>query len=166
MIFSLNQVLTVAQINDNLKTPMRIAAVRVEGASSTRTSFLDWLVKPHLERHVLSNKTSEGEDNSTVQSVLKTTRDITHTLRNTDIFALVEPRLEAARSYLAREGDVDLVFKTKPRGRYFLKTSTSVGDQEGSVVRTHSHLTRICCAYAPLRVSKHVPVTPSVVESP
>ena len=52
----------------------------------------------------------------------------------TDNFHAVLPRLETSRDPLATDEDVDLVFQTRQKGRYFLKTSTEVGAQEGSVV--------------------------------
>lgn len=43
--------------------------------------------------------------------------------------------LEPTRDVTAPVHDVDLVFKTKERGRLQLKTSTEFGNQEGSAVR-------------------------------
>lgn len=103
-----------------------MASVRIEGATRTRPSFLDWLVKPHLK----DVQTSESD----LESVLLTARKITHSLLATDNFSSVLPRLEASRDVLASEGDVELVFQTRQKGRYFLKTATEVGSQEGSVV--------------------------------
>jgi outer membrane protein insertion porin family len=111
---------------------MHISAIRVEGATTTRSSFLDWLINPHLERHV--SRIGEAQEGENVRAVLNTAKRITNALLETDNFASVEPRIEAAKSYLANEGDVELVFATKPKGRYFLKTATEIGDQEGNVV--------------------------------
>lgn len=37
---------------------------------------------------------------------------------------------------MAAPNDVDVIFTTKERGKYFLKTSTEVGNNEGNAVRT------------------------------
>ncbi|KAH8110299.1 surface antigen-domain-containing protein [Phellopilus nigrolimitatus] len=113
-------------IKANMDTPMRIASVRVRGAAQTRPAFLSWLIKPHLD-------TTLHADISSLKDVLQTTKHLTNTLLDTDIFAAVLPRIQASRDALASSGDVDLVFDTRHKGRYFLKTSTELGDQEGSV---------------------------------
>lgn len=114
------------QVDTNRHTPLRISSVRIEGASRTRPSFLDWLVKPHLQH-------AQSQD-SDLESVLRTARGITHSLLATDNFSSVLPRLESSRGPLATDEDVDLVFQTRQKGRYFLKTATEIGAQEGSVV--------------------------------
>ena len=105
-----------------------MAAVRVEGATHTRQSFLGFLVKPHLPNHFT-------HDEATLQSVLVKARDIGHTLQATDLFKSVYAVIEPSRDPLAAAQDVDLVFKTKEKGRLFLKTSTEFGNSEGSAVR-------------------------------
>lgn len=45
-------------------------------------------------------------------------------------------QLERSREALAAPNDVDVIFTTKERGKYFLKTSTEVGNNEGNAVRT------------------------------
>ena len=73
-------------------------------------------------------------DESTLQAVLLTTRNIGHTLQETGLFHHVNAALEPTRDVTAPVHDVDLVFKTKERGRLQLKTSTEFGNQEGSAV--------------------------------
>ncbi|TFK66342.1 hypothetical protein BDN72DRAFT_844495 [Pluteus cervinus] len=113
-------------INDNLKSPMRISSVRVEGAKNTRQSFLGFLINPFLA----------NEDASDLESLLRTTRYISHRLQETDIFQHVEAKIERARDVLADANDVDIVFKTRERGRLFLNTSTELGNNEGSASAT------------------------------
>ncbi|KAI5118902.1 hypothetical protein M0805_002818 [Coniferiporia weirii] len=113
-------------IRGNMETPMRISSVRVQGATQTRPSFLHWLIKPHLE-------TSKEDNAATLKDVLISTKHITNKFLETDVFSAVSPRLEASRDTLARPGDVELVLQVRQKGRYFLKTSTELGDQEGSV---------------------------------
>ena len=104
---------------------MRLASVRVTGAQQTRPSFLKWLLDPQLAP-------AQSEE-STFADVLRATKNMTRNLMETDIFAGVVPRLEASRDPLARPGDLALVLQARPRGRFFLKTATELGDQEGSV---------------------------------
>ena len=114
------------QVNDNLQSPARIAAIRVEGATHTRRSFLSSLVHPYLS--------SSAESPQTLEGVLHTTRQFGHVLNETDIFQHVSARLEASRDVYAKTGDVDVVFKAKEKGRLYLSTSTEVGNNEGGAV--------------------------------
>lgn len=103
---------------------MKISAVRVEGAIHTRKSFLGSIIAPALST----------DNNSTLEDVLHTTRRISHALKKTDIFSLLEPHVDRPRSNLASPGDVDLVFKTRERGRWYVSSATEVGNNEGSAV--------------------------------
>lgn len=115
------------KINSNLNAPSRLASVRVEGAANTRSSFLGWLIAPHLAN-------APDAEHVTLGNALHTSRGITRTLIETDIFATVEPRIEASRDVFAKDGDVDLVLRTRERGRFFVKGGTEVGSGEGSAV--------------------------------
>ena len=106
---------------------MKISAIRVEGATHTRKSFLGSIVAPALST----------DNDSTLQDVLHTTRRISHALKKTDIFSSIEPYIDQPRSSLASPADVDLVFKTKERGRWYVSSTTEVGNNEGSAVRLY-----------------------------
>ncbi|KII84672.1 hypothetical protein PLICRDRAFT_701821 [Plicaturopsis crispa FD-325 SS-3] len=108
-------------VNDNLQTPLRVGAVRVEGAHHTRRSFLNSLIHPLLP-----------PDASTLESVLHTSRRISHVLNKTDIFQTLEAKIEKSRDVLAQDGNVDIVFKAREKGRLYLKTSTEFGNAEGN----------------------------------
>jgi hypothetical protein len=71
---------------------------------------------------------------NTLEDVLHATRRISNILQKTDIFTSIEAHLERPRDPLARPGDVDLVFKTKERGRLYASSSTELGNNEGSAV--------------------------------
>lgn len=111
----------------DLDQQARIAAVRIEGAKNTRRAFLSSLVHPHLQQH----------SSSSFESVLRTTRDIGHYLVQTDLFRSVHARLEPSAEPTAKQGDVDVIFTAPERPRFFLKTSTEVGNSEGTAVCTH-----------------------------
>ena len=117
-----------------MNTPLRLSAIRVEGAVRTRQSFLASIVTPFLPRHTSSPFASSADAPSTLGEVLHKARHIGALLQETDIFQNVEARLEGSRDFLARPGDVDLVFRTRERGRFFLNTSTQVGNNEGGAV--------------------------------
>lgn len=117
-----------------MNTPLRLSAIRVEGAVRTRQSFLASVVTPFLPRHTASPFASSADAPSTLGEVLHKARHIGALLQETDIFQNVEARLEGSRDFLARPGDVDLVFRTRERGRFFLNTSTQVGNNEGGAV--------------------------------
>jgi outer membrane protein insertion porin family len=106
----------------------RINAVRVDGAKNTRRSFLASIVNPHLPQH----------PHSSFESVLRATRDIGHYLVQSDIFQVVHARLEPSADTTTKPGDVDVIFTTRERPRFFLKTSTEVGNSEGNAVRIHT----------------------------
>jgi hypothetical protein len=106
---------------------LKIAAVRVEGATHTRQSFLGSIIKPHLPGPY-------NHDESTLQSVLLKARNIGHTLQMTDLFHTVHAVVEPSRDHLAAPEDVDIIFKTKEKGRFLFKTSTEFGNSEGSAV--------------------------------
>lgn len=102
--------------------------MRIEGANHTRESFLGSIVRHHVEG-------PHSHDESTLQSVLLKARNIGHTLQETGLFHYVNATLEPTRDVTAPVHDVDLIFKTKEKGRLQLKTSTEFGNQEGSAVR-------------------------------
>ena len=108
----------------------RIAAVRIDGAKNTRRAFLASLIHPHLRQH--------SSNSSSFESVLRTTRDIGHYLIQADLFKSVQARLEPSAEPAAKPGDVDVIFTTPERPRFFLKTSTEVGNSEGNAVCIHS----------------------------
>ncbi|KAK7683106.1 hypothetical protein QCA50_013779 [Cerrena zonata] len=113
-------------VNDNLGNRMRIASIRVDGAVNTRRTFLGSLVNPYL----VSDKPE------TLGSVLDTIRRLGHLLQETDIFKSVDARLERNRGPFSQPYDVDLVFKAKEKGRFYLSTSTQVGNDEGGASAT------------------------------
>lgn len=115
------------QIQNNSSTPLHIASVRIEGADRTRESFLGSIVRHHAGEPFT-------QDESTLQSVLLKARNIGHTLQETGLFHYVNATLEPTREVTAPVNDVDLVFKTKEKGRLQFKTSTEFGNQEGSAV--------------------------------
>ncbi|KAJ8086177.1 hypothetical protein PM082_005000 [Marasmius tenuissimus] len=114
-------------ISSNMALPLRIADVRVEGAHTTRRSFLGFLINP-----LLSTTPNSGD----LAAILHTTRSIGDVLKRTDVFHAVEARLERAKDALSSPEAVDLVFKTREKGRFFLKTSTELGNNEGNASAT------------------------------
>ncbi|KAH9924208.1 surface antigen-domain-containing protein [Fomitopsis serialis] len=123
-------------VNDNMSTPLRLASIRVEGAARTRQSFLSALVTPFLPPPVTPSFSASSDHSSSLGDVLHKARHIGSLLQETDIFQSVEARLEGSRDFLARPGDVDLVLRTRERGRFYLNTSTQVGNNEGGASAT------------------------------
>jgi outer membrane protein insertion porin family len=104
---------------------MRLDAVRVEGAINTRKSFLGSLINPRLP---------SSTEPTTLEDVLHTARRISYILQETDVFKSIEARVEPAQNVLAQANDVDLVFRALEKGRFYLNTSTEVGNGEGNAV--------------------------------
>ncbi|OSD07820.1 hypothetical protein PYCCODRAFT_1358249 [Trametes coccinea BRFM310] len=115
-------------VNENLSTPLHIASVRVRGAVRTRDSFLASIINPVLQ--------SPDEKGATLESVLRKTKTIKSLLEETDLFNNVEAIIDRSRDFLAHPEDVDVVFLTREKGRYFLNTSTQVGNNEGGASAT------------------------------
>lgn len=105
---------------------MRVSGVRIEGAKQTRPSFLSRVISPYLEGPSYSD--------STLQTVLHQTRQITHALHRTELFKSISPELATPRSSLASASDVDIVFRCQERGRLALKSATEFGDNDASAV--------------------------------
>ncbi|KAJ7484514.1 surface antigen-domain-containing protein [Mycena latifolia] len=110
-------------INTNLDTPSRISSVRVEGVPHTRPVFLRSIIDPLLP---------PPDAESDLQTTMHTARRIADVLARADIFHAVDVKFERAAAPLAGKHDVDLVFTTREKGRFFAKSSTEVGNNEGS----------------------------------
>ena len=73
-------------------------------------------------------------DESTLESVLHQTRNITHALQNTQLFKNVHPQIMRSQRPDATVRDVDVLFRVQERGRLYLRSSTEVGNGEASAV--------------------------------
>lgn len=118
-------------VYDNLDMPLRLNAIRVQGAKSTRPSFLSAIVGPHL-----SSSGGDSRQGQTLRSVLRTTRELDATLHAFDIFRSVDAAIMPSPSVLSGPEDVDIVLRVHEAPRYFLKTATDVGNGEGSATAT------------------------------
>ncbi|TBU24332.1 surface antigen-domain-containing protein [Dichomitus squalens] len=115
-------------VNENLSAPLNIASVRVRGAVRTRESFLGSLIDPYL--------VPSPDEPQTLSTVLRKTKEMKSLLEETDLFSQVEAVIDRSRDALANPDDVDVVFLTREKGRYFLNTSTQVGNNEGGASAT------------------------------
>ncbi|PVG00819.1 hypothetical protein CPB86DRAFT_728922, partial [Serendipita vermifera] len=110
-------------VGGNLSTPLRVSGVRIEGATKTRPDFLARVVNPYL---------NVNTDDSTLETVLHQTRQITYALARTELFKNIEPKLETPQDVLASLHDVDIVFRCEERGRLSLRSATEVGNGDAS----------------------------------
>ncbi|KAJ7583682.1 surface antigen-domain-containing protein [Mycena floridula] len=111
-------------VNGSLEKRTRVGQVTFrsvipDGPLISRNPFLTSVVKPCIP----------PPETSTLADVLHSVRVMVAELNETDVFHSVEPRLEPSASSPS-EVDVRLVLREK--GRYFVKTSTEVGNNEGS----------------------------------
>jgi len=120
--------LSLAQVNDNLRTVTPLSALRVLNTQATRDSFLSSLFSPLLLQH------SAGPQ--TLESLLTLTQQIHATLAPFGVFKTIDVRLETAQSLLAKEGSVDVVVDVKEAPRLSIKSGTEVGQAEGNAVST------------------------------
>lgn len=107
----------------HVESPLSLDQISITGTHHTRPGFLAAIVAPHVQH-----------ETKTLGDVLKTTRDVSDALRAWDIFKSVDAGLEEAQAPMATSRDVDLIIKTQEKGRLYLKTSTDVGNGEGSAV--------------------------------
>ncbi|KAG8916306.1 hypothetical protein FRC01_003239 [Tulasnella sp. 417] len=122
----------VEVVTENLDQPARIGAIRVEGAHRTRSSFLGSLVTPYFAAPADGSPPKP----TTLADVLSTTQEVRSLLQDTQIFTSVKPTLERSWSPLAERDDIDIVFRCTERGKYFIRTATDLGNQEGSASAT------------------------------
>lgn len=138
------------QVNDNLDAPLRLNAIRILGAHSTRPAFLSRIFAPYLSPLPPPSFLSSSFDSvsspssasskpappsqQTLRSLLKASRQLTETLESFDIFRGIDATLEKSDSAFAERQDVDIVLRVKEAPKYFLRTATDVGDGEGTAV--------------------------------
>ncbi|GAA6049158.1 hypothetical protein JCM3770_003283 [Rhodotorula araucariae] len=131
-------------VNDNLDTPLRLNAIRIFGAKSTRPSFLSRIFAPYLAplpppsflAATFSPDSPPQPSEQTLRSLLQTTRELSATLAQFDIYRGVEATIERSDSVLSEREDVDIVLRVQEAPRYFLRTATDVGDGEGNATGT------------------------------
>ncbi|KAG8853694.1 hypothetical protein FRB91_004527 [Serendipita sp. 411] len=113
-------------VGGNLSTPLSVSRVRIEGASKTRPGFLARVVNPYF------NDGAVIQQQSTLETVLQKTKEITYALARTQLFKNIVPEIETPQSSLAGVNEVDLVFRCEERSRLSLKSSTEVGNGDAS----------------------------------
>ncbi|BGP43053.1 hypothetical protein JCM10449v2_007068 [Rhodotorula kratochvilovae] len=133
-------------VHDNLDTPLRLNAIRIFGAKSTRPSFLSRIFAPYLSplpppsflaaTFSPDSPPQQPPSQQTLRSLLQTTRDLSATLEQFDIFRGVEATIERSDSVLSEREDVDIVLRVQEAPKYFLRTATDVGDAEGNATGT------------------------------
>ncbi|KAN0065700.1 hypothetical protein ACQY0O_000830 [Thecaphora frezii] len=128
---------------------LRLNSIRIVGASALRPSFLATLCRPYLDPSLnAQNALSAAAWNSvlygtriqhplpfqptTLPSILKLTGSIVADLTKFDIFNTIDASLAPSFAPGANEEDVDVILSCKPKGRLFLKSSTDIGNGEGS----------------------------------
>lgn len=92
---------------------------------------MDWLFRPYLSSSIGADDLGP---NSSVQSVLRATKSLTNVLLETNIFSVVQPRIELSKNLLSKYGEVDIIFRTQEKKKWFLRTSTELGENGGSAV--------------------------------
>lgn len=138
---------------------MRILAVRVEGAPRTRTSFLASIISPLLTTNVPFSSPAHLSSEATpplqtLESVLHSTRRVSDVLLRSDIFSSVQPTLERSRDPLSQPRDVDLVLRCRERSRFFLKTATEIGNNEGTAVSLENLVRILVLLISPSRAQQ------------
>ncbi|KPV72638.1 uncharacterized protein RHOBADRAFT_29811 [Rhodotorula graminis WP1] len=131
-------------VHDNLDTPLRLNAIRIFGAKSTRPSFLSRIFAPYLSplpppsflAATFAPDAPAPPSQHTLRSLLQATRDLSSTLDKFDLYRGVEATIERSDSVLSEREDVDIVLRVQEAPKYFLRTATDVGDGEGNATGT------------------------------
>ena len=69
-----------------------------------------------------------------LRTLLHRTNSLSQALAKLDIFTHVDALVESSDHVLASPDQVDIVLGVREAPRYFLRTSTDIGDGEGSAV--------------------------------
>lgn len=110
-----------SQVADSRDSAAKLSAIRING-STLRSSFLAAIFKQHLDK----------DPARTLTDVLRKSKDVHHNLAAFDLFSGMDMKLEPAQSLFARQGDLDLALNVRERGKLWAKSSTDVGNGEGS----------------------------------
>lgn len=138
--------------------PLRLASIRIEGAKNLRPSFLSALCRPYMDATLKPEQplhrllyahrlgfTLPGQPTS-IPALLALTQSLGQDLSSFDIFSDIAASLtpaispngasssSTAASLSQSAQDVDVVLRCQEKGRFFLKTSTEVGNGEGNGV--------------------------------
>jgi outer membrane protein insertion porin family len=132
--------------------PLRLSSIRIEGAKEMRKSFLTRICKPYtdatikptfLNKFIYAHRLDQimpGQSTS-LPGLIGLLGSIGTDLGGLDAFAdiqaslqpsLVVNPIDPSSPLIASEEDVDVVFTCKQKPRFFLKTSTDVGNGEGN----------------------------------
>lgn len=129
---------------------LRLNAIRISGAGrALRPGYLASLCRPYMDPTLSIQNPNAGPLSSlfyghrtshvlpgqptTLPSILALTSSLASDLDKLDVFRTIEASLAPSVFPGASEEDVDVILACgKPKGRVFLKTSTDVGNGEGS----------------------------------
>lgn len=128
---------------------LRLSNVRLVGSTAVRPSFLARLCRPYMDPEASSSRlqrllhSSAGrldfpppEAPTTLPGILALTARLGDDLQRLDVFSGIDaslmPSLDPLSPQTATE-DVDVLIQLKEAPRFFLKSSTDVGNGEGSV---------------------------------
>lgn len=116
----------LTQLERNSTLPVNVSAVKVLGTIQTRPSFLQSVLSP------LHNPPADQPQ--TLQTLIKTTNDVTNNLLTFNIFdpSKTHVSFDRAQSSLAGENDVDITFHLRERPRFAAQTGTWAGDGEAT----------------------------------
>lgn len=133
-----------------MQIPLRLVAIRIEGAKTMRSSFLARLCKPYIDPTVQNtplNRFVYGQrlnhvmpgQSTTLPAVLQLLSSVASDVASLDQFADLAASLEPSTTSTLSSPhqkpsveDVDIVLQCKEKPRYFVKTSTDVGNGEGN----------------------------------
>ncbi len=123
---------------------LRLASIRVEGTKDLRTGFLLGICRPYVDPTAASSPwagalyahrlhLTKPSQATNLQGIINLTQSIAADLGSYDLFKDVSAKLVPSENPLTSpEEDVDIVIQCLKKSRVFLKTSTDVGNGEGT----------------------------------
>ncbi|KDN46266.1 hypothetical protein K437DRAFT_256229 [Tilletiaria anomala UBC 951] len=122
---------------------LRLASIRIEGAEQVRPSFLLSVLRPYIDplapllpwsEALYAHRTSfkRPAQPTTFSGILALTQSLGADLTSFDLFKDVSARFEPCAHPLASDEDIDIVLQCVKKSRLFLKSSTDIGNDEGT----------------------------------
>lgn len=122
---------------------LRLHDILLYGVKDTRHDFLMALCRPYMDPAVATEPLahmryghrlhfSKPGDTTTMPSILQLITSLSSDISRMELAKDISVQFEPLRSDKHPTEDVDVILKIKPVSRFFLRTSTSVGNSEGT----------------------------------
>ena len=123
---------------------LRLNAIRIQGLKNTRHGFMASVCRPYVDPSAAEELLADWRygqrtrypmpgQPTTIFEIIQSATAFSADISRMDIAKDISVQLEPARQPVLNEAEeVDVVLRIQPASRFFLKTSTSVGNSEGT----------------------------------